>query len=628
MRRLFSLLPALLVAVASIPSPGVAQGLVCTLLSVPQAREAVRDIASADGETFTVSGPARFRCADGTIVQADSVISNMRRGDLQLIGNVSYQDSVKTLTSDWLNYLDRQGVVFARGNVVLTDREAGSVVRGEELAYRQESEDRPESFTVVEGGRPHATIFLRDTTAVEPPPAVPPPELLPFDPTPSIFNDIVPDSEPDTANAPLEVVADRLEITGESYFVALGGAELERGAIRGSGDEARFNHIEELLLLIGNAHLYDDEIDLKGARIEARMDEETLTDILADEEATLVAEDLTVEAPFLHLLFAEGKLDRMIAKGDTVRIPEKVVTEVEEQPEGEEGETKVAQAGAERPAQGERAQRAAQGERAQRAEPELEAGGVEDMVAEMRGAAQPVVPIDPSRRARIVAQGVRMIADSVDTLAPGQQLKTVIAVGQAFAERIPEGPVPPNIPEILSRDWMKGDTITGHFIPARPREPDPDAIALPEVVALNAPEDGVQEAAEDGDEPQIELERITVSSVNGDAQAFYLRPPEDAEDEPQTEEAAEGAERPPTDEGEAESPPTEEGEEGAEGGQGAPARFAANYLIASVITLILEVGEVTEAEADGDVRGIYLEPTTATPAGEEEPPADRRNRRE
>lgn len=156
MRQLAVLLPALLVAFASLPSAGLAQsqGLVCDLLPVPQAREMFRDLATAEGETVYISGPARFSCVDGTTVQADSAVSNVPRGDLQLIGNVFYQDSVKTLTADWLNYLDLEGMIFARGNVVLTDRETRSVVEGEELEYQRESEDRPESFTVVTGGRP------------------------------------------------------------------------------------------------------------------------------------------------------------------------------------------------------------------------------------------------------------------------------------------------------------------------------------------------------------------------------------------------------------------------------------------------------------------------------------------
>lgn len=631
MRQLAVLLPALLVAFASLPSAALAQrqGLECVLLPVPQAREMIRDQAAAEGETFHVSGPARFRCADGTTVQADSIVSNRQRGDLQLIGNVFYEDSVKTLTADWLNYLDQQGLIFARGNVILTDRDTRSVIEGDELEYRRESEDRPESFTIVEGGRPHAIIYPRDTTAVEAPPGEPlPGEPLPAEPlpvrlVPSLFDDIAPEPEPDTADIPLDVVADRLEITGESYFVAIGQAELERGMTRGSGDEVRFNHVEELLRLIGNAHLYDEDIDLKGSRIDARMDEETLTDIVAEDEAILLAEDLTIESPFLHILFADGELNRLIAKGDTVRIPEQIITE-EEAEEGEEDETNVAEGGVERSEQAQQAEPGQRPEQVQQAE-EAEAVGVDAMVAEMQGAAQPIEPIDPSRRARIVARDIRMIADSVDALAPGQQLETLIAVGQAFAERIPEGELSPNVPEILSRDWMKGDTITGHFIPARAKEPAPDSIVVPEIVASNGPEDAAQDNAEDGDDPKIELERIIVSAVNGDAQAFYLRPPEEeSQGEGQGEAAAEGeiAEGPdvPQQEGEGEGEEGQEEEEAA--GQKGPGRPGANYLIASVITLILEASEVTVAEADGDVRGIYLDPTPATPVEPEE--TDRR----
>lgn len=169
-------------------------------------------------------------------------------------------------------------------------------------------------------------------------------------------------------------------------------------------------------------------------------------------------------------------------------------------------------------------------------------------------------------RPLVAATGLRLEADSVEAVLPGQVLERVYAVGRAHAETVdtagqPPAPTGPRArlarqerpaePGVTrDRDWVLGDTVVGYFAPR-----DSAAAPAPRARADAAPED------------EVELERVV---AKGSARAFYrVRDEEDR----------------------------------------VPEVPGMNYLVAREIELTMRDGAMDVAEARGLQRGVYLDPS-------------------
>lgn len=254
----------------------------CELL--PGAREATR-VISAGIELIHISGPATFVCPGDVRLEADSAVGNPGTGEIELIGHVFYQDSIKTLNAGWARYLRVEARLLAREDVELTDRKSRSVITGEELEYLPANEDRAESEAIVQG-RPHATFHQQVD------PGAPPPDTVP---------------------EPLEIDADLMRIYGENRFVALGQVELTRGETRGYAHEGEFDPGSQLITLSGSARLEGESFKLAGERIEATLESEKLREVISRQDAVLEGEDMDLRAPEIRVFFEDGEVHRLIA---------------------------------------------------------------------------------------------------------------------------------------------------------------------------------------------------------------------------------------------------------------------------------------------------------------------------
>jgi hypothetical protein len=489
--------PALAQGVEKTPAPG-GRGT-CELL--PGAREANR-LVLGDGRAMVfISGPAEFVCPGGTTVKADSAVGVPDDGEFEFIGNVYYADTLKTLTTDWARYNRPDARLFARGNVVLTDKESGSVIRGPEMEYQRETPDRPEARAVVRG-RPHATLYERpksreaavastaDTAGAAADPVATLPDTLPV----AVDTQSVAVASPPPADggvvrpaSPMEVDADRMEILGNRLFHAEGRVEIVRDSTRAWGESADYDQEAGTLVLVGEARVEGTEFTLSADRIDGRLLDGELHEVFARRQAVLTGEDLRVDAPDLRVYFDAGEVNRLVAVMDSSA-----------------GDRPVA-----------------------------------------------------------VSREFTLVADSIDAIAPGQELERIVAVGSAYGERVADS-LAAGLPEAVSRDWLRGDTITGYFT----REP------LPEEKSAEPP-------AVEGDTAKTRstLERLVAVGPEGRARSLYrIR---------------------------------EEGD--------ATGRPSVNYLVANRITLVMRGGEVQSVEAEGPIEGIHLQPESA-PA-EEQPPA-------
>lgn len=195
------------------------------------------------------------------------------------------------------------------------------------------------------------------------------------------------------------------------------------------------------------------------------------------------------------------------------------------------------------------------------------------------GQVERLVALSPERTKRTATDGsglaeatsreFKLVADSIDALAPGEKLEKVVAVGRAYGERQNDS-IATKLPDIVSKDWLRGDTIVATFVAAAPSaaKAGGKVAGKPNAAVRAAPPRAPADTA------QRVLERIVASGGTTPASSAYR-----IVDEKQP--------------------------------KGMP---AVNYLLAQRIAVAFRDGEVHEVHAEGQIRGLHLEPTPPAPA--------------
>ena len=279
MRRLLPLLAFLAAAPAARAQSPVETGR-CDLVESQRA-------ASQNG-VIDVTGPLLVRCEGGAELRAQNGVVNRNTDEVVLTGNVFFQDPQRRLTADRATYSAGIGRLYATGNVVFSDLEQGTTLRGPELEYFRAMQSRPQA-QVNAGQRPHLS-------------------LLPKKQQPA------PSGARDTAAQPLDVDADRMTILGDNDLSAFGAVVLRRGEMRGRAERAHFQGATGDLELRQDAVVETDQYRLEGQVIQARLVEGKLENVHARTRARLAGDNLTVDAPDLQLLFADNELQRAIGR--------------------------------------------------------------------------------------------------------------------------------------------------------------------------------------------------------------------------------------------------------------------------------------------------------------------------
>jgi lipopolysaccharide export system protein LptA len=151
-------------------------------------------------------------------------------------------------------------------------------------------------------------------------------------------------------------------------------------------------------------------------------------------------------------------------------------------------------------------------------------------------------------RARVVTDEFIMESDSIDVLAPGQQITEAAAFGNAYGERVTPDSLRALLPElsaeqlrVVGSDWMRGDTVRAYFAenPDAIEDVDAPARVMERLLAMGTPALSVYRMR-DEDSPEallsinylsasrieVEFTNGTVSIVTaaGDAKGVYLQP--------------------------------------------------------------------------------------------------------
>lgn len=255
--------------------------------------DVVSSILLFSGTRLVFASQPVVECDDGTRVQADSAEVNEAAGVTRFFGNVQFEDPTRTLTSEFAEFYDRQDRLFAWNDVVLTQTDEGTVMRGDTLEYYRASDFQPEDLLSMRGGRVESSLPPRSGTG-----------------------------------SPYDVESDRLTIQGEDRVTAVGMVSVVRDSLRAWGDTMTFNPDSDRLRLGGLARIEGANYDLRAAIIELLVPGDTLREVIAIERPVLTTDGLVLTAPReIRIDMEEGELERLVAVGfpppDSASMPER-----------------------------------------------------------------------------------------------------------------------------------------------------------------------------------------------------------------------------------------------------------------------------------------------------------------
>jgi lipopolysaccharide export system protein LptA len=578
MRR-SALVPAVLLALAAASAPAAAQNE-CNLVRQQGTWSSIGDPAN---RVISAQGPLTVTCTNGEVLRADSAVIYQTTHEVQLFRQVDYQDPTRSLTSDNATYNSVTGRLYATGNVVFVDKQKGSTLRGPELEYFRPIPGRPEAqMTALQ--RPHVTVRPKSGSG----------------------------AATTRRREPMEIDADRVSSVGDRNMTATGNVVIVDNGTRSTADEAFYDQVADHVELRRNARVDNEKYHLTGELIVSDLKDGSVSKVVAQTNARLVSERLTVSGPQLQLFFERDLLQRMVsgqvpgtapardtaaarrdsaaaAPRDTgaARTPAPPSTGIVRPPGQPQAPPSTPTAtppatGPVHPA-------------GRPATPPAGRAPGDSAAAHPAGPAQPASeparpPLAPGFRSVAVAKGFRMEADSLEAILPDQRLRRVNAVGSARGEswdtvavrtvRVDSGgaagvAAPPasmtEPPKAYDqKDLLTGDTIIAFFrdslaADSARRAGTRDSVRLAGRPAAPPPAPG--------DTAKTEIERLLAI---GNAHSLYRM--------------------------RADSTRPRETKQGL------------NYLIGDRIDLTFKAGEVDVAHVRGLKQGMYLDPDNGAPA--------------
>jgi hypothetical protein len=228
---------------------------------------------------------ADLRCPNGVNIRADSAVVYEQSGRNELIGNVRFVREGQVLTAAFADWFEREGRLFARGNVVLRDPADGTELRGDTLVYL-EPRFGGDSQVTVTGRRPSAVVPVED------------------DPTAS----------------PYEIQANRIRLQGERFFWADGAVSLDREDLRARSDSLVHDRQDGALIMRIGAEVIRDDVKAMGEILNIDIREGRLRGLVARNPGRVETEDGYAVAGlevFIELT-EDGQVESLWARGGQV----------------------------------------------------------------------------------------------------------------------------------------------------------------------------------------------------------------------------------------------------------------------------------------------------------------------
>lgn len=224
----------------------------------------------------------------GNTLTADSAEYYESEGRLYLVGNVHYTEPRANVTSRTMTYYQGDNRLHAEGDVVAV-LSNGSVLRGPVADYYRSTQDRPLA-RLFAPGRPRVTLVQKDTTGRDRP--------------------------PDTAN----VVANQINMVGDSLVYASGRVEITRPDLLATGDSAFMDSGSDFARLMREPSVQGKgsrKFTLTGGIIDAYSNNRQLERVVATPNGHAVSDDLELVADSIDIRVQNNLLQRAIAWGKT-----------------------------------------------------------------------------------------------------------------------------------------------------------------------------------------------------------------------------------------------------------------------------------------------------------------------
>lgn len=283
-----ALLPASAAAAQSTGGPGSR-----CLLSIDHVSRATHQVPNPDGTSnYFLGGDVRMSC-QGTSVRmgADSVAAFSDLKITHFLGHVRYDDSSVTMTADNGTYYKDGERWEARGDVVTTNRQNGSTLRGPSLDYLRPVtgvRDTAEMFAV---GRPRVEYYPSDSAGKK--------------------------------EEPYVINADRVRFRGSDRVYGGGSATVDRSDLAAKGDSLRLDTGPgQDGGLYGHAQVQGkgaSAFTLTGRRIDLSLTRNELSGVRSTGQAHAVNPDWDLLADTIRLALDHRELTETYAWGDSLR---------------------------------------------------------------------------------------------------------------------------------------------------------------------------------------------------------------------------------------------------------------------------------------------------------------------
>jgi hypothetical protein len=260
-------------AVALLPRPAAGQERCVLRIEAPR-RNAVADSgATRTYTTFLGGGTVTLRCASA-VMTGDSAVYHESQSRAEMIGDVLYRDTTRTLSADRLTYFESSGQVVAVGSVELVRLATRARLNGPRVSFFRAGSAGGRTLAT---GRPHMTF------------------------------------PPEPGGRPIDVDADEAEFIGDTISIGRGDVILHRSDFDATADSAVFH--PALGRLYGRPQVTARGMRLEGDSLHAGLADADLDRLHAFGAARAEGEAVELEAQEILVTWARDDVDRIEAFG-------------------------------------------------------------------------------------------------------------------------------------------------------------------------------------------------------------------------------------------------------------------------------------------------------------------------
>lgn len=271
--------------------PLMAQQQRCRLQVLNVDRQGVGQQPVPGVQNWFAGGNVRMRCVGQEVRMWSDSVASYQGEVIQFIGKVRFQDSTVEMTADFGTYFRNGDRWEARGNVVLTNRKSGAVLRGPTLDYLPQVRGVRDTSAAFAELRPTVSLPVRDSLG--------------------------------RLEDPYVVVADRIRFRGEDRMFAGGRVTVDRTDFQARGDSLRLDTgAGSDGVLLGNASLRRtaaDSFQLRALRIDLTLEQREVSYVLARGSGAMETAELNLTADTIGVDLAARQVRHVIAWGDSVR---------------------------------------------------------------------------------------------------------------------------------------------------------------------------------------------------------------------------------------------------------------------------------------------------------------------